>query len=233
MVMGGIGSTVMRTLILGDRMPFDTLEDIAPVSLVAKASQVLMVNSSLGVSSLEELVELSKTQRLTFGSAGAGSTAHLTGELFKLTADIDIVHVPYSGISEALNDLLFGNIDMIFSDTAIALPHRDNADITFILSASRERVAALPDLPTGAELGLPDLVMENWYGLFAPKETPAEVLEVITDAVDAALEKPELQERLAPMGLTLVGGPGEILHQQMLQEMELWAPIIAAADIQE
>ncbi|WP_431268022.1 Bug family tripartite tricarboxylate transporter substrate binding protein [Dankookia sp. P2] len=156
------------------RMPYDPLRDLAPVSLVLAVPQVIVVGKSLRVRTLQDLVAEAKKRpgQITYGSAGNGTTTHLAAELFRLRAGIELVHVPYRGAAPAMADLLAGQVDMLLPDVPVVLPHVRDGAVVALGVAARERNAALPEVPTIAEGGVPGVESGTWYGLLAPASTP-------------------------------------------------------------
>ena len=152
------------------KSPYDVVKDFAPITLVVTVPEMLVVASNVPANNMAELVALAKAQpgKLNFASAGVGGLPHLAGELFKLTADIDMVHVPYRGAAPAINDLLGQQVQMTFLDLPVILPHIKAGSLRPIALGARERAPTAPDVPTTAEVGMPDLLIENWYGMIAP-----------------------------------------------------------------
>src|ERR1700758_2363000 len=153
-----------------EKIAYDPQKDLAPVTLVAAVPEMLVVATSVPAKNMDELVALAKAQpgKLNFASAGSGGLPHLAGELFKLTAKIDIVHVPYRGAAPAINDLLGQQVQMTFLDLPVILPQIKAGNLKPIALGARERAKQAPDVPTTAEGGMPDLLIENWYGMIAP-----------------------------------------------------------------
>src|SRR5664279_82098 len=147
-VMGGIGSVVLRPAFEAERMKFNPQKELAPVALIAKESPVLMVNSSLNAKTLPELIALAKTSRITYGTPGVGTAMHLTGELMKQVTDVPMVHVPYRGQGAAFADLLGGTISLVFTDVSVALPYAKASRVHILAVAGKERSPLLPEVPT-------------------------------------------------------------------------------------
>jgi len=158
-----------------EKVAYDTLNDLAPVTLVATVPEMLVVATNVPAKTMAELIALAKSQpgKLNFASSGPGSLPHLAGELFKLTAKIDIVHVPYRGAAPAVNDLLGQQVQMTFLDLPVLLPHLKAGTLHPIALGAPERSPTAPDVPTTAEVGMPDLLVQNWYGMVAPGATPS------------------------------------------------------------
>ena len=161
-----------------EKVAYDTLADLAPVTLVATVPEMLVVATNVPAKDMSELIALAKAEpgKLNFASSGPGSLPHLAGELFKLTAKIDIVHVPYRGAAPAVNDLLGQQVQMTFLDLPVLLPQIKAGALRPIAVGSLERAPTAPEVPTTAELGFSGLRIENWYGMVAPKGTPATVV---------------------------------------------------------
>src|SRR6267378_4144339 len=161
-----------------EKVAYDTLRDLQPVTLVAKVPEMLVVATNVPASNMAELIALAKAQpgKLNFASSGPGSLPHLAGELFKLTAKLDIVHVPYRGAAPAINDLLGQQVQMTFLDLPVILPHIKAGSLRPIALGAPVRSPTAPDVPTTAEVGMPDLLIENWYGMVAPAATPPAVV---------------------------------------------------------
>jgi tripartite-type tricarboxylate transporter receptor subunit TctC len=182
---------------------------------------------------MAELVALAKAQpnKLNFASSGPGSMPHLAGELFRLTAKIDIVHVPYRGAAPAVNDLLGQQVQMVFLDLPVLLPQVRAGKLKPIAIGAKTRASALPDVPTTAEVGYPQIVAENWYGMVAPAATPPGVAETLHKAAAAALRDPGVQEKLSSLGLMLVGNSPDEFAAYVKSETEKWAGVVKAAGI--
>lgn len=183
-------------------MPFNPERDLSPIALVASVPIVLMVPAESPARSLTDLIAMARREpgRLTFGSSSIGGTNHLAGELLKNLAGIDIVHVPYRGAAPAMTDLIAGRLQLYFDNMPGVLPQVREGRVRALAVAGAERAAALPDLPTMAEAGLPGFEASSWFGMAAPAGTPAALTARINAAVLAALAEPVLRERLASAG---------------------------------
>jgi tripartite-type tricarboxylate transporter receptor subunit TctC len=202
--------------------------DLAPVSLLATVENVLVVHPSVPASSVSELVSFAKANpgKLTFASPGAGAQAHLAGELIKLTAGIDMVHVPYKGTGPALNDLLGGQVSMMFSQLSSALPHVRSGKLRALGMASLKRSPLLPELPTIAEQGFPGFEAVSWYALMVPAGTPAEVISRLHFETARILKLPDVREKLAGLGADPVGSSPDELAARIRSESARWADVI-------
>jgi tripartite-type tricarboxylate transporter receptor subunit TctC len=217
-----------------EKVAYDASKDLAPVSLVAQVPEMLVVATSVPAKNMQELVALAKSQpgKMNFGSSGPGSLPHLAGELFKLTGKIDLVHVPYRGAAPAVNDLLAQQVQMAFFDLPVLLPQVKAATIRPIAIGAPQRAASVPDVPTTAEVGMPDLQTENWYGIVAPAKTPPEVIAALNKAVVEAVKDPQVAEKLASQGAILVGDSPEHFRDYIASETARWAKVIKEAGVE-
>jgi tripartite-type tricarboxylate transporter receptor subunit TctC len=212
-------------------MPFNPARDIAPIGLVASVPIVLMVPISSPAHSVQELIGLAKRQpgQLAFGSSSVGGTNHLAGELLRSMAGVDIVHVPYRGAAPAMTDLIGGRLQIYFDNMPAVLPQVRDGRVRALAVAGARRAAALPDLPTVAEAGLPGFEASSWFGMGAPGATPEPLQERITHEVRAALAEPTLRERLAGTGAepgTLFGAD----FQRFIEDERMkWGRVIEAS----
>jgi tripartite-type tricarboxylate transporter receptor subunit TctC len=194
------------------KLPFDPRRDFAGITAIYKAAYVVVVPSSLGVRSIQELVSLarSKPGQLNFGSAGIGSATHFAAELFKSTAQIDIVHVPYKGIAEAVTDTMTGRVQLLMSAPSTSVTPVKEGKLRALATTGRQRTPAYPDTPTIAEEGLPGYFWESWGGMFAPARTPRPIIDKLNRAVLAVFQMPDVQSRYAALGVEVSPmAPGE------------------------
>ena len=212
---------------------YDPLKDLQPVTLVAKVPEMLVVATSVPASSMKELIALARSQpgKLNFASSGPGSLPHLAGELFKLLARIDIVHVPYRGAAPAVNDLLGQQVQMVFLDLPVLLPQVQAGKLKPIAIGAQNRVPSAPDVPTTVEVGLPDLQTENWYGMVAPAKTPPQIVATLNKAAVEAMKDPEVIAKLSAQGATLVGDAPEQFRAFIDGEIRKWAKVIKDAGV--
>jgi tripartite-type tricarboxylate transporter receptor subunit TctC len=202
--------------------------DLAPVALLATVENTLVVNAAFPVSNLQDLIAVArkKPDTLSFASPGAGSQAHLAGELMALRADVKLVHVPYRGIGPALTDLVSGQVTMMFAQTAAAMPFIRAGKLKAIGVASLQRSPALPQVPTIAEQGLPGFQAVSWYALMAPAGTPKSVVAKLNEQMNRMLAKPETRERFAALGMEPGSGTPEQLAQRITTETAQWADVV-------
>ena len=217
-----------------EKVAYDTLADLAPVTLVATVPEMLVVATNVPAKDMSELIALAKAEpgKLNFASSGPGSLPHLAGELFKLTAKIDIVHEPYRGAAPAVNDLLGQQVQMTFLDLPVLLPQIKAGALRPIAVGSPERAPTAPEVPTTAELGFPGLRIENWYGLVAPKGTPATVVAALNRITREAMADPAVKDRLASQGATLVGDTPEHFRDFIAAEIATWAKVIKESGVE-
>jgi tripartite-type tricarboxylate transporter receptor subunit TctC len=217
-----------------EKVPYETLKDLAPVTLVVTVPEMLVVASNVPAKNMSELVALAQAQpgKLNFASTGPGSLPHLAGELLKLTAKIDIVHVPYRGAAPAINDLLGQQVQMTFLDLPAILPHIRSGTLKPIALGTDARAPTAPDVPTTFELGMPALRIENWYGMVAPGGTPPAIVAALNKITTTALADPSVKEKLAEQGLTTVGNSPEQFRDYIAAETAKWAKVIKDAGVQ-
>jgi tripartite-type tricarboxylate transporter receptor subunit TctC len=229
MVMGHIG-TLAANPALYMRLPYDPVRDFAPVTLVAMVPNVLVVGPAVPSRSVAEFVALAKSKpgKLDYGSGGNGSAAHLAMEYFKLKAGVDLQHVPYKGTAPALTDLLGGQIAAILTGLPPVLQHVKSGKLRILGVASKERLAAFPDIPTIAESGVPGFEATQWYGLLVPAATPRDIVAKIQRDAAAALRDPAVGERLASEGAEPVGSTPEQFGAFIRSEIDLWGKVIRA-----
>ena len=217
-----------------EKVAYDVARDFAPITLVATVPEMLVVASSVPARDMKELVALAKAEpgKLNFASAGTGGITHLAGELFKLTAKIDIVHVPYCGAAPAINDLLGQQVQMAFLDLPVILPHIKAGTLRAIVLGAKERVPTAPDVPTTAEVGMPDILIENWYGMIAPAGTPPPIIDRLNRVATEAMADPAVKEKLADQGLALVPQTPEQFRAYIASETARWAKVIKDAGVE-
>jgi tripartite-type tricarboxylate transporter receptor subunit TctC len=217
-----------------EKVAYETLKDLQPIILVATVPEMLVVATSVPANNMKELVALASAQpgKLNFASSGPGSLPHLAGELFKLTAKIDIVHVPYRGAAPAVNDLLAQQVQMVFLDLPVLLPQIKAGKLKPIAVGAPQRVPSAPDVPTTAEVGMPNLITENWYGMVAPAKTPPNVVTALNKAAVEAMKDPGVVEKLESQGAILGGDSPEHFAAFIDSETKKWAKVIKDAGVQ-
>ena len=216
-----------------EKVPYDVARHFAPVTLVTTVPEMLVVASNVAARDMGELVALARGQpgKLNFASAGVGGLPYLAGELFKLTARIDIVHVPYRGAAPAINDLLGQQVQMAFLDLPVILPHIKSGMLRPIALGAPKRAPTSPEVPTTAEVGMPDLLIENWYGMIAPAGTPANIVNLLNRVTNEAMSDPQVAQKLADQGLTVAGDTPGHFRDYIGAETKKWAKVIKDAGI--
>lgn len=215
-------------------LPYDPITDFVPITLVASVPNVLIVNPDIPAKSVEELIALAKSDpgKLNFGSGGIGAITHLSGELFKQLAGVDMVHIPYQGSAPAITDLLGGQIEMMFENLPGAIGHIQAGRLRALAVTSPQRAVALPDIPTVAEAGVPGYEAVSWFGLFAPAGVPQEIIDKLNTEVVAIIKKPEIEARLVELG-TIPGGNTQAEFAAFVQtELDKWTKVITSAGIE-
>ena len=218
---------------LRENMPFHPLKDLALITQIVSVPEILVVNEKVPVNTLAELVSMAKAQpgKLVFASTGLGGMPHLAMELLKLTAQIDLVHVPYTGAAPAVNDLLGGHVQMMFADVPVLLGSIQSGKLRALAIGSKTRLASLPLVATTAELGMPQVEADNWYGLVAPIATPQAIIAKIHSAATQALNSAEVRDKLAAQGAIAVGNSAAEFSSYVKSEIERWGSVIAATGI--
>jgi tripartite-type tricarboxylate transporter receptor subunit TctC len=203
------------------------------VARIGYGTIAFIVPQSSPARSVQDFVALAKANpgKLTFASSGTGALIHLTGELFKQSAGIELTHVPYKGTTQLLPDLMDGRLDMALDSLPAYLPHLKAGKLRALAVASRGRSPVLPDLPTMAEAGVPGVVSATDYALFAPAGTPQEIVALLNREVNAVLEMPDLRAKLAAQGVEIVGGTPESVRAEFADELAKWGRVIAEAKL--
>ena len=231
----GIGTTGPLTInpALQSRLPFDTIADLAPVSLVATGPNAVLVHPSVPAQNVRELIAYarSKPGALNFASSGVGSTNHLAGELFNSVAGVQMVHVPYKGNSEALADLLAGRVQVLFSGLPPVMAQVQSGKARVLAIAGPARAGALPNVPTVAEAGLPGAEVLVWYGLLAPAGTPKDIISRLNTEMVRALARPEIRARLIEAGSDPASSTPEEFGRMIASDLAKWKKVITAANI--
>jgi tripartite-type tricarboxylate transporter receptor subunit TctC len=216
------------------KLRFDTYKDFTPITLLASSPNVLVVNPVVPAKNLRELIAYAKANpgKLNFASPGDGSGAHLAGELLNIDAGIQAVHIPYKGIAPAVNDLLGGNVQMMFAGISTVLQHIKAGKLVAIAIASPQRSPQLPDVPTVAESGLPGFDVTSWYGIVVRSGTPQPVVDKLYRDMAEVLKSPEVTSKLAGLGLDPVGNSPADFTAMIKSESAKWTDIVHKAHIQ-
>jgi tripartite-type tricarboxylate transporter receptor subunit TctC len=226
-LMGTLATHTLDTLILPN-MPYDPVRDFEPIARVLINPNLLLVNPGLGVTTVPQLIALLKANpgKYPYGSSGNGTPLHLAGELFKQRTGVDMPHVPYRGSGPALNDLMAGQIMIMFETPASTVGFIRAGKIRALAVNSPERCSALPEVPTMAEAGVPDYVTYTWNGLFAPARTPRAIIDRLNRATVEALADPAVRARLTELGTDVASSTPEALGALVKSELAKWAPIV-------
>jgi len=216
-------------------VPYDPLRDFAPIVLVTKVTEVLVVRPQLGIKTVKELVALAKEKpnAVTFASTGIGSPPHLAQELLDVSAGVQFLHVPYRGAAPALTDLLAGQVQVLTADAPVLIAQIQAGTLLPIGVAADKRDPVLPDVPTLAEQGYPNTDASNWYALLAPAKTPPGVIAKLNKAVNDALNDPDVREKLVKSGANPIGGTPEALGAFMKAEYEKWGRVVKERGIKD
>jgi tripartite-type tricarboxylate transporter receptor subunit TctC len=218
---------------LYDRMPYDTVKDVVPVTQAVFTPNILAVNNDVPAKTVAELVALARAQpgKLTFGSAGVGTSQHLAGELFKSMAHVDMQHVPYRGAAPVITDLLGGRISMFFGNVTAVLPQVQDGKLRGLAVTSLKRIAAAPDLPTLAESGFPGFDATASFGLVAPAGTPPAIIDKLNRETVRILASPDVRKRFAELGSEVIGNSPAEFSAVIKAEIPQWAKLIKDAGI--
>ncbi len=227
--MVAVTSAINHTLY--KKLNFDLTKDFSPVALVIKVPNILVVNPALPVKSVKELVAYAKANpgKIAFASSGSGTSIHMAGELFKLRAGVDIMHVPYKGSAPAMTDLLGNQVQMMFDNMPSAWPHVQAGKLRALAVTTAERSATAPDLPTMLESGFDKFDVSSWFGLIAPAGTPPEIVAKLNASVQKALSKPEVQQRFKDLGAVTAKTTPREFGDFIKHEVEQWGAVVKAS----
>jgi tripartite-type tricarboxylate transporter receptor subunit TctC len=230
LIMGNAGSHSVNPS-LYPKLPYDPLRDFAPVTLVSVAPNVLIVHPSLPVKSVKDLIALTRSRpgEISFGSGGNGSSAHLSGEMFRTLAGVKIVHVPFKGAPAAVLGVITGEISMAILNLPPALPHIRSGRLKALGVSTAKRSAAAPELPTIAEAGLPGYEATAWFGVLAPASTPRDIVMKLNGEIVRSLRTNEMRKRILADGGEVVGGTPEAFTEVMKRDIAKWAKVVAAS----
>ncbi len=225
-VVGTVGTHAINGA-LYSKMPYDMVRDFTPISLLATTPNLLVVHNGVAAKSVRELIDLGKKQgNMSFASSGAGTSIHVSGELFKTMTGIEMTHVPYKGRASALPDLLGGRVTMMFDNMPSSLPLVREGKLRGLAVTSLKRSPAAPDIPTVAESGLPGFDAVSWFALFAPPNVPRPVVDKLSGEVRKIIQSPEIAKKLSEMGLDPVGSTPEELASYQRAEIAKWAKVV-------
>jgi tripartite-type tricarboxylate transporter receptor subunit TctC len=216
-----------------DKLPFDTLRDLAPVTMISGTPNILVVNPTLRAGNVQELIALARARpgALNYSSAGVGTTPHLCGELLKLRTGTDIVHVPYNGNAPSLAALIAGNAELGFAALPAVMPHVKAGRLRALASTGEKRSELLPDVPTMQEAGVSGVSVTTWYGVFAPAGTPSDIVDTLANAVIDAVQKSDFRQRLLDQGEEPVGSTPDAFGALVRDEIGKWTELARRAGI--
>ena len=230
LLVGTVGTHAINVA-LYPKMPYDAVKDFVPISLVAGVPNVLVAAPTFPVNSVKDLIDLAKKSpdKTTFASSGNGTSIHLSGELFKQLAGVQMMHVPYKGSSAALPDVMSGQVNVMFDNAPSVMPQIKGGKLKAIAVTSSVRSPALPNVPTIAEAGLPGYEASSWFGVLAPAGTPKDIVDKLSLTIARAVQSAEFKERLAAQGAEGVGNTSEQFAAHIKTEIEKWAKVVKAS----
>jgi tripartite-type tricarboxylate transporter receptor subunit TctC len=213
--------------------PYDPLRDFTPIALLADSPNILVISPRLGIASVKELIAAAKAKpgTLSFASSGSGTIIHLTGEMFKQMAGVDLLHVPYKGTALSIPDLANGRVSILFDNIVSAQPHLRAGTVKALAVTSKARSALMPDLPTMSEAGVPGFDSTAWFALFGPPGLPAEIRARLHEAAVAAVKAPDARERLAAAGAEISGAGGDELASLIRGDIAKWGRVVKTGNI--
>jgi len=230
---GGSANTVNATL--SPDLGFEFARDLDPIARMTAVPNILVVHPSLGVKSVNDLITLARSRPgdILFASSGVGTSPHLSAELFNLMAGVKLVHVPYQGSSQGINDVLAGRVPVMFSPASTVLPHIQSNALTALASTHSRRMTIMPDLPTMSEAGLPGYETGVWNGFLAPAGTPRPIIDKLSRAANEAVKSEDVIKALNAQGIATVGGTPEEMATFIRGEIDKWAKVVVAAGLKK
>lgn len=229
-----MGPTAVNYSLMKGMLPYDPTKDLTPVSLLTKMPNILVVNPKLPVNNLKELIELAKKEpgKLRYGNAGTGTTQHLSGELLNLRADIKVTGIPYKSSAQMTTDTIGGQIEFMFHNAPVVLPHIKSGALRAIAITSDKRSTSAPNIPTMAEAGLPNFEITAWFGFMAPAGTPKPIIHKIARDITKITASPEIRDRILSQASEPIGDTPEEYAAFINTEIVKWAEVIKQANIQ-
>lgn len=224
----GWSGTVVTAATLYESKPYNPQRDLEPIVTIGGVPNVILVNPAIPAASVAELTAYAKQNpgKLNFGSTGSGSSYHLSGELYKKTVGVFMVHVPYTSPGAVLTDLIGNRLQVSFPGVVAGAPFVRDGKLRALAVMSDKRSDVLPDVPTTAEAGYPSLVSDTWFGLFAPKGTPPEIRQKINETINTALKEPGFRQRLVSLGYTPLGGTSEQFAKTLADDIRKWGEVV-------
>jgi tripartite-type tricarboxylate transporter receptor subunit TctC len=216
------------------KLPFDSIRDFTPITLVASSPLVLAVHPSLPVKNVKDVIALARARpgQLTYVSSGVGASGHLGGALFETLTHTKMVHIPYKGMALAITDLMSGQVTMTFGTSLSVVPQARSGRLRALATTGTQRSPALPDLPTVAEAGVPGYEASLWYGFVGPARLPPEIVQRLNSAIVAVLQMPEIRERLASQGVDPQHNTPDEFAKLLVSDVDRWAKVIQRAGVQ-
>jgi len=232
-IMGGTISSHSINVSLYPKLPHDPVKSFAPITLIGTNPNILVVSAASPFRSLQDITAALKAKpgSLSYASAGNGTSQHLSAELYKFMAGVDMVHIPYKGSGPAIQDVMGGQVPMMFDTSVVAGPHIESGRLRALAVTSAKRSAAFPNVPTVAEQGVPGYDVVSWQAVFAPAGTPQPIIDRLYTEIAKILKEPDVQDRFAKLGLDPSGMPPAELAAFQKAEIEKWAKVIKAANI--
>ncbi|HEX2826285.1 MAG TPA: tripartite tricarboxylate transporter substrate binding protein [Burkholderiales bacterium] len=229
LLVNNISLAVNQTLV--PKLPYDTLRDLAPVSLIGRQPNLLVVSSAVSAKSVRELLDLARAKpgEVTYGSGGVGTASHLATEMLKLMTKTEMVHVPYKGLGPALTDLVGGRLHLIVSTMASALPHVKSGKLRPLAVTTAQRTGFFPDIPTMSEAGVKGYEFSTWYALLVPARTPKAIVDRLNAESRKVLATPAVQEQFAAQGLEAAASTPHELGTYLRSEVEKWGKVVKAS----
>lgn len=215
------------------KVGFDTVKDFAPIGKIGDAVLILVAHPGFAAKSLKDVIALSKTQPggLSYGTSGTGGTPHIAGELLKQRTGANLTHIPYKGGGQAMTDVLGGNIPLVYTAIAGAIPHVKSGKLHPVAVSSAKRATSLPDVPTFIENGVTDFESNSWVALLAPAKTPKAIVDKLNAELNAVLNDPEVREKLSGMGITATPGTSDKFGEEMKRDLARYGQVVKAANI--
>ena len=232
-ILGGTISSHAINVSLYPKLPYDPVRSFEPITLIGTNPNILVVNAASPYKSVQDITAALKAKpgSLSYASAGNGTSQHLSAELYKYMAGVDMVHIPYKGSGPAIQDVIGGQVPMMFDTSVVAGPHIESGRLRALAVTSSKRAAVFPNVPTMAESGVPGYDVVSWQAVFAPAGTPKPIVDRLYAEIARILKEPDVQERLAKLGLDPSGMPPAELAAFQKAEIEKWAKVIKAANI--
>jgi len=231
LLLGYVGPLAINPSLYGGKLPYKPLEDFTPISQLVSTALVAVVHPGLPVRNMDELVRQAKATKggLTYASGGSGSANHMAGELFRLATGVELVHVPYKGIAPATMDVVAGQVSLMFNGLSVAIPHIKSGKLRALAVTSSERVPPLPEVPTMREAGFKDFDVSAWFGLLAPANLPAPVLERLEKATNEIMRTPDAVSRVEALGMVARPSSSKAFAAYIRAENERWAKVVQAS----